>query len=155
METPRLVLGDVVFIHGVLLLRARSGVIGRGVHAPEMLGEEIFAVEVVVVDCMFVVGVDGSDAEVAAPEAELDVLRADVSLPFVLGGEGGLAAVGRERTREVSLRVAVGMVFGRLCSMRCGASAASLADSISRCCWCCCRGALPTQVGAPSCTCSA
>jgi hypothetical protein len=84
METPRLVLGDVVFIDGVLFMRARGGVVeGRGVHAAEVLGEEVFAVEIIVIDCLFIVGVDGGDAEIAAPEPELDVLGADVALPFI------------------------------------------------------------------------
>ena len=86
MKAARLVLGDVVFIHGVLFLRPGRGAIrGRGVHATEMLSEQVLAIEVVVIDCMLVVRIDGSGAEVAAPEAELDVLSADVSFPFILG----------------------------------------------------------------------
>ena len=69
-------------------------------HSAEMLCEEIFAVEVVVIKSLLVVWVDGGGAEVAAPVAELDVLRADVALPFVLGGEGGGAAVCSEGTGE-------------------------------------------------------
>ena len=78
METPRLVLGDVVFIHGVLLLRARSGVIGRGVHTPEMLGEEIFAVELVPFAFDGCLGARG-----AAVIGQTEMLRGYVALPFV------------------------------------------------------------------------
>ena len=47
------------------------------------------------------------------------------------------------------LRISVGMVVDRLCRVRCGGSAASLADSVSRCGW---RRILPAMVGAASCT---
>jgi hypothetical protein len=85
VETSSLVVGDIVFVDRVLLLIARGGVIwGRSVHAAEMLGEEVFSVEVVVVDGVLIVRVDGGDTEVATPKAELDVLGADMSLPFIL-----------------------------------------------------------------------
>lgn len=76
---------------------------GGGVHASQVLGEKVFAVKVVVIDGAVVVGVDGYGAQIAAPEAKLDVLRADVPLPFVLGDEVGLAAVGGEGTGEWAL----------------------------------------------------
>lgn len=49
--------------------------------------EEIFAVEIVVVDDIIVVGVYGRGTEITAPESELYVLGADVSFPFILGSE--------------------------------------------------------------------
>jgi len=80
----------------------RGLVFGCGMHATQVLSEEIFAVEVVVVDCMLVVWVDGGGAEIAAPVGELDMLSADVSLPLVLRGEVGCAAICGERAREGS-----------------------------------------------------
>lgn len=44
-----LVLGEIGFGDGVLLGGLGGLVFGGGVHAAEMLGEEVFAVEVVVV----------------------------------------------------------------------------------------------------------
>jgi hypothetical protein len=58
------------------------------VHAAQMLCEKVFAVEVVVIKYLVVFGVCGWRAEIAAPVAELDVLGANVALPFVLGGKG-------------------------------------------------------------------
>lgn len=57
-------------------------------HAAQVLCEKILAIEVVVVDGLIVIGISGWWADIASPEAELDVLGVDVPLPFVLGGEG-------------------------------------------------------------------
>lgn len=57
-------------------------------HAAQMLREEVFAVEVIVVEHPIVFGVCGWRAKIAAPVAQFDVLGADVALPFILGGEG-------------------------------------------------------------------
>jgi hypothetical protein len=89
-------------------LVARGVVFGRGVHAAEMLCEEVFAVEVVVVEGLLVVGIGRWGAEVAAPVAEFDVLGADVPLPLVLGGEVGGAAICGEGARERSSFVCLG-----------------------------------------------
>ena len=83
--------------------------LGCGMHATEVLSEEVFAVEVVVVDCVLAVWVGGGCAEIAAPVSELDVLGADVSLPFILGREVGCAAIYGKRAREGTL-VAVSSV---------------------------------------------
>ena len=53
-------------------------------HAAEVLSEEVLAVEVVVINRLTVVGVDGCRAKVAAPEALLNVLCTDMPLPLVL-----------------------------------------------------------------------
>ena len=53
-------------------------------HAAEVLPEEVLAVEVVVVNRLTVMGVDGCRAKVAAPETLLNVLCTDMSLPLVL-----------------------------------------------------------------------
>jgi hypothetical protein len=50
-----------------------------------MLREEILTIEIVVVECLIVVRVGRGWAKIAAPEAKLDVLCADVPLPLVLG----------------------------------------------------------------------
>jgi len=76
------------------------------VHASVVLGEEVLAVEVVV-DLLVGRGVGivlgRALADITAIEAELQVLDGDVSLPLVLGAEGGLTAVGGEGTDELSL----------------------------------------------------
>ena len=74
---------------------ASTGTIGS-VHATQVLREEVFAVEVVVVGGRRIVGVGGGCAEVAAPEAKFDVLSANVPLPLVLRGESGSAVVDGE-----------------------------------------------------------
>lgn len=83
----------------------------RRVHAALVLGEEVLAVEVVG-DAAVGTGVEAASAgfrpgagrvaaaPVAAVEAELEVLRRDVPLPFVLGREGGGAAVVGEAADE-------------------------------------------------------
>jgi hypothetical protein len=115
-------------------------------HAPKVLRKEVLAVEVVVVDGVFVVRVDGGDAKIAAPEAELDVLGADVALPLVLGGEGRLAAVGCEGAWEVAVGVYVCVGFCCLGRVRCSAAATSFADAVCR--WRGCGGRLAGVVGA-------
>lgn len=57
-------------------------------HAAEVLRKEVFAIEVVVVDGVFIIRIDGGGAQIAAPEAKLDMLRRHVALPLILGGEG-------------------------------------------------------------------
>lgn len=49
-------------------------VFGLGVHAPEVLAEEVHAIEVVVVEGGLVFGVGRGGANVAAPEGDFDVL---------------------------------------------------------------------------------
>jgi hypothetical protein len=49
-----------------------------------MLCEEVSTVKVVIVYRLFNIRFDLHWAEIAAPEAELDVLGTNVSLPFVL-----------------------------------------------------------------------
>ena len=66
--TARLMILDVVFAHWVLLHVASTGAL-CGVHAAEMLGEKVFAVEVVVIEHRGIVRIGGGCAEVAAPEA--------------------------------------------------------------------------------------
>ena len=68
-------------------------------HAPDMLREQVFAVEVVGFLADFV-------ALIAAPVAEAKMLRVGVTLPFVLGGETGRAAVRRQWTGEGAVRCA-------------------------------------------------
>lgn len=62
-----LMVRDVILIHWVLFHVASSRAL-RGVHAAEVLSEEIFAVEVVVV-AGAIVRVGGGCAEIASPEA--------------------------------------------------------------------------------------
>ena len=57
-------------------------------HASDVLREEVLAVEVI-----RTLGIVHACAEVAAPEAETEVLRGDVALPFVLGTERAAAAI--------------------------------------------------------------
>ena len=63
----------------------------RRVHASAVLREEIFAVEFAAALAMaassFRAGAEGAD-----PGGEIEMLRADVALPFVFGGEGRGAA---------------------------------------------------------------
>jgi hypothetical protein len=114
MEALLLVFCDVVFCNRVLLLGARGGVARRrGVHAAKMLSEEIFAVEVVVVDGVFVIRIDRCGTKVAAPETKLDVLGADVSLPLILGREGRLTTIGCERAWEVPLQIPTNLAIAR------------------------------------------
>jgi hypothetical protein len=78
-----------------------------------MLCEKVFAVEVVVIKYLVVFGVCGWRAEIAAPVAELDVLGANVALPFVLGGKGWGAAICGEGAGEwTSVVVSFGWGFG-------------------------------------------
>ena len=86
-------------------------VFGCSMHATEVLSEEILAIEVVVVDRALIVWVDGGSAEIAAPVGELNMLSADVSLPLILRGEVGRAAVCGERAREGSLLAISGICF--------------------------------------------
>ena len=106
-----MMLGEVVFADGVLLGRVRGFVLWSGVHAAKMLGEEVFAVEVVVVQSVVVVWVYCRWTQVTAPEAELDVLRTDVSLPLVLGTEVGLTAIGSERAGKRAAIFCLGVRF--------------------------------------------
>lgn len=67
--------------------------LGVRVHSPDMLDVQVFAVEVV--------GSRGRvGALVAAPEAELEVLRRGVAFPFVFGAEDCCAAVWSEWAEE-------------------------------------------------------
>lgn len=81
-----MVLCQVVFGDWVLfvIVIARRHFFGCGVHASKMLCEEVFAVEVIVVEGLVVAGVGRWLAKIAAPVAKLNVLGADVPLPFVL-----------------------------------------------------------------------
>jgi hypothetical protein len=68
---------------------------GEGrVHAAEVLGKQILAVEFVA----FPVGAAGLGAGGAAVELQAEVLGGDVALPFVFGAEGACAAREREGT---------------------------------------------------------
>jgi len=80
----------------------------RGVHATQMLREEVFAVEVVMVDAAVVMRVYRCGTQVAAPEAKFNVLSADVSLPLILRDEVGGAAIGGKGAWEGPLRLAIG-----------------------------------------------
>lgn len=97
-----LVLWERIFVDWKVA-RLASGTVCRvgvaGVHASKMLGEEILAFEVVVVDGR-VGRVVRCRAKVAAPEPNLNVLRANMTLPFVLGDEVCQASVDGKRTRE-------------------------------------------------------
>lgn len=85
-------LGKIVLADRIFAVIVAAGLVGRwGVHASEMLREEIFAVEVVIVECRAVGAVVGSGTQIAAPEPEPDVLGAHVPLPLVLGCKGGCA----------------------------------------------------------------
>lgn len=75
----------IIFSDREFFRRARVIFLWRGMHAAKVLREEIFAVEVVVVESLIVIWVCRGWAEIAAPVAELDMLRADVPLPLVLG----------------------------------------------------------------------
>jgi hypothetical protein len=97
-----LVLGKVLLGDWVCIFIARSMVFGSGVHATKMLREEVFAVEVVWAKGSIACIVRGW-AEIAAPEAELDVLGVDVPLPFIFGGKVGFATVCGKGTGELSL----------------------------------------------------
>ena len=57
-------------------------------HAAQVLGEQIFAVEIVEIYSCGVVAIDRSRAQITAPESQPDVLSADMSLPFILRGKG-------------------------------------------------------------------
>jgi hypothetical protein len=105
LEAARLVLGEVILRDGELAVRVCAGFLGRGVHAAQVLCEQVFSVEFVVVEHVVVVGVCSREAEIAAPEAEFDVLSADVAFPLVFGGEGRVAAVAGEDTGEAALAV--------------------------------------------------
>lgn len=110
--TARLDLDEVILCDGELFTVFVYGLFfGCGMHATEVLSEEVFAVEVVVVDCVLVVWVGGGCAEIAAPVGKLDVLSADVSLPLVLGREVGCAAVCGKRAGEGSLVVVSSVCF--------------------------------------------
>jgi hypothetical protein len=111
-----------------------------------VLRKEVLTIEVVVVEGVLVVRVDGSDAEVAAPEAELDMLGADVALPLVLGREGGLATVGCEGAGKVAVGVNICVGLHYLACVGCGAAATSFADAVCR--WRGCRGRLAGVMGA-------
>jgi len=58
------------------------------VHAAQMLSEQILAVEIVIIYSCGVVAIDRSRAQITAPESQSDMLSADMSLPFILGGKG-------------------------------------------------------------------
>lgn len=75
------------------------------VHAPQVLDEEVLAVEVVGAGVAVA-------ALVAAPQVEAEVLGVDVALPFVLGAEGGRAAVGGQRAGEVGAAACAGRGAG-------------------------------------------
>src|SRR5690349_21770145 len=77
LEAAQLVLSNVFFGDGAVFVIASGLVSRRGVHAAEVLGEEVFAVEVVVVKGLVVVRVSSRRTKIAAPEAELDVLGSD------------------------------------------------------------------------------
>ena len=79
---------EVVFGDWILPLAAGGVVFWCGVHAAEVLREEVFAVEIVVVERLLVVWIGRWRAEVAPPVAELDMLGTDVSFPFILGSKG-------------------------------------------------------------------
>ena len=67
----------------------------RGMHAPQVLGEEILAVELVSF------ALDGAlGAARAAVEGQTQMLRGDVALPFVLGAESARAACEGEGAGE-------------------------------------------------------
>jgi len=67
-----------------------------------MLDEQVFAIEVVGL-LWRGRGTGLGDAEVAAVCTEREVLGVEVTLPFVLGGEGCWTAVRKERTRVCCL----------------------------------------------------
>lgn len=81
-----LVLADVLLSDGVLLGVTSARAL-RSMHATKVLGEQILAVEVIVVEYGGIVWVSRRLAQVAAPVTKLDVLSADVTFPFVLGSE--------------------------------------------------------------------
>jgi len=89
LVAPCLMLREIVFGDWVIaLVVAGDGMSGSGVHPPQMLREEVLTVEVIEVDGGAVGAVYCCRAQVAAPVSEADVLRTDVSLPFVLRREG-------------------------------------------------------------------
>lgn len=53
-----------------------------------MLGEQVLAVEIVIIYSCGVVAIDRSRAQITAPESQSDMLSTDMSLPFILGGKG-------------------------------------------------------------------
>lgn len=106
-------LWEVVLRDGILFGGVRGFVLGGRVHTAKMLGEEVLAVEVVVVFSVVVVWIDGFGTQITAPEGELDVLCADVPFPLVLGTEVGLAPVGGERAGERAAIVCLGVGFDR------------------------------------------
>jgi hypothetical protein len=61
-----------------------SAVLGCSVHTSNVLCIEVFAIEVVVIESVFVFVVHARFAEIASPKAQLDVLCTDVPLPLVL-----------------------------------------------------------------------
>jgi hypothetical protein len=62
-----------------------------------VLGKQILAIKVIE---DWVIKPWRRIAHVATPEAELDMLRADMTLPFILGREGRVAIVLGEAARE-------------------------------------------------------
>lgn len=118
-------------LEGMFLLLRRmmfSSSLPRRVHAALVLREEVFAIEVVgdargraleplSAGFAFNGKVHVAAADVAAVEAELEVLRRDVSLPFVLGDERAGTAVVREAADEGPS----GRVFVRECARGIGA----------------------------------
>lgn len=76
---------------------------GVGVQAPQVLLEEVLAVEVVGAAAAALpapAGLAGAGVHVAAPERQLQVRAVDVPLPFVLGPECRGAAVPGEEAGE-------------------------------------------------------
>jgi hypothetical protein len=58
-QTSRLMVSQIIFVDGVFILRARRLVLRRCMHTSEVLREEIFAVEVVIINNLIVFGVSG------------------------------------------------------------------------------------------------
>ena len=83
----RLVLLDVVLVDRVFL-HVTSARPVCGVHAAKVLCEEVFAVEIIVVQRQSIVRVRSRRAEIAAPIAEFNMLGTDMTFPFVLRREG-------------------------------------------------------------------
>ena len=100
-STARLMFCQVVFVDWVFFARVSGIELGRCVHTTKVLREQVFAVEVVEVDSLVILCVDGWRTKIATPVAELDVLGADVSLPFVLGNECRVASIRSKRTGKL------------------------------------------------------
>ena len=97
LKTACLVFHNVFFVNGVSSLVPGRLSLGRRVHTAKMLGKKVFAIEVIVVNCLVIIGVGGCSAKIAAPEAEFNVLGAHMPFPLVLGLKSGLATVHGER----------------------------------------------------------